>query len=188
MLQPNALGHRYGGRTSRNSFRSRLPGPARSILTATSGLFRKMLVHEPNCHGALTTPRPCVWLSLGGRPDREDTGSTGLQHQRRTRYITPHVLGTELVGVGTGEHEPVQIEQTQAETLGVLLFRCEVAVATYPNAFLPFTCQIYDRVALGLLAMCSATRQALAMIVSVGLMPVPVGKGPPSTTKRLSTS
>jgi hypothetical protein len=27
----------------------------------------------------------------------------------------------------------------------------------------------------------SATRQALAMMVSVGLAPVPVGKGPPST-------
>ena len=53
---------------------------------------------------------------------------------------------------------------------------------------LPFPCQIYDRVALGLAAMCSATRQALAMIVRVGLIPVPVGKGPPSTTNRLSTS
>jgi hypothetical protein len=30
-------------------------------------------------------------------------------------------------------------------------------------------------------AMRSATRQALAMIVSVGLAPVPVGKGEPST-------
>ena len=36
--------------------------------------------------------------------------------------------------------------------------------------------------------MWSATRQALAMMVSVGLAPVPVGNGPPSTTKRLSTS
>src|SRR6187455_1730814 len=36
----------------------------------------------------------------------------------------------------------------------------------------------YDVVVLRPLAMCSATRQALAMIVSVGFMPVPVGKGP----------
>jgi hypothetical protein len=45
-----------------------------------------------------------------------------------------------------------------------------------------------DLVVLRPSAMCSATRQALAMIVSVGLMPVPVGNGPPSTTKRFSTS
>ena len=47
--------------------------------------------------------------------------------------------------------------------------------------------QIYCPVVWGPLAMCSATRQAFAMIVRVGLMPVPVGNGPPSTTKRLST-
>ena len=39
-----------------------------------------------------------------------------------------------------------------------------------------------DLVVLRPSAMCSATRQALAMMVSVGLAPVPVGNGPPSTT------
>ena len=34
----------------------------------------------------------------------------------------------------------------------------------------------------------SATRQALAIMVRVGLAPVAVGNGPPSTTNRLSTS
>jgi len=70
-----------------------------------------MLVHEPNCHGTLTDRRGHAF----GRASadvayREDAGSTGIQHQRRTRYMTPHVVGTELVGVGAGEHEPVHIE------------------------------------------------------------------------------
>src|SRR6476469_5344408 len=81
------------------------------VIAATSGLSRKMLVHEPNRHGTLTDRRAHAFgRASADVADREDAGSAGLQHQRRTRYMTPHVLVTELIGVGAREHEPVQIE------------------------------------------------------------------------------
>ena len=76
-----------------------------------------MLVHEPNCHGAFTDRRGHAFgRASADVADREDAGSAGLQHQRRTRYMTPHLLVTELVGVGAGELNPSASRATVSES------------------------------------------------------------------------
>src|SRR5688572_15990955 len=74
-------------------------------------MFEEMLINQSDRHGAFADRGGHAFgRASADVADREDTGPTGLQHQRGTRYMTPHVLGTELVGIGASEHEPVRIE------------------------------------------------------------------------------